>query len=78
MQKIMISMPDDLAEKLRWAFPARQRSKIIAGILSAEIARREQELHKIACQVESDDTLNNEMAEWEEATIEDGIQPESW
>jgi metal-responsive CopG/Arc/MetJ family transcriptional regulator len=78
MQKIMISMPDDLAEKIRWAFPAQQRSKIIAGILSAEIARREQELHEVACQVESEDTLNNEMAEWEEATIEDGIQPESW
>ena len=78
MQKIMISMPDDLAEKLRWAFPAQQRSEIIAGILSAEITRRDQELHKIARMVESDDVLNNEMAEWEEATIEDGIQPESW
>ena len=46
--------------------------------MSAEIARREQKLHKIACQVEPEDALNNEMAEWEEATIEDGIQPESW
>ncbi|MFZ3046826.1 MAG: hypothetical protein WA151_13005 [Desulfatirhabdiaceae bacterium] len=78
MQKIMISMPDDLAEKFRWMFPARQRSKIIAEILSAEIRNREKALYRKACQVEADTALNDDMKEWEDATIEDGLQSESW
>jgi len=51
----MISMPNDLAEKFRWMFPARQRSKIIA-----EIRNRKKALYLKACQVEADTALNGD------------------
>ncbi len=77
MQKVLVSLPDDLAVRMKQVIPARQRSKIIAMILEAEINRRENEFYKCARDVEADDALNNEMTDWE-ATISDGIESETW
>ncbi len=77
MQKVLVSLPDDLAARFKRIIPARQRSKIIAKILDAEIAKREHALYQCACDVEADNALNNEMGDWE-ATISDGIDSDSW
>jgi len=77
MQKILISLPDDLAKRMRAVFPNRKRSRIIAELLKAEIKRREQALYDCARAVEQDKALNAEMRDWDISTG-DGIEPESW
>jgi hypothetical protein len=37
MTKILISMPDQLAVRMRAAIPQRQRSKVIIKLIEAEI-----------------------------------------
>ena len=75
--KILVSLPDDLVMRMRAVIPNRQRSQIIAELLERELKKREQELYKCACDVEMDEKLNQEMADWE-VTVGDGIEPESW
>ena len=77
MQKVLVSLPDDLAMRMKRIIPTRQRSKIIAELLDAEVNKRENELYKCACDVEADDALNNEISCWE-VTSGDGIESESW
>ncbi len=61
MQKVLISLPDNLA-----------RSKIISELIEKEIKRREKSLYQCACEVEKDDALNREMEDWN-ITVGDGI-----
>ena len=77
MQKVLVSLPDDLAARMKRMIPTRHRSRIITKILEAEISKREHALYQCACEVESDSKLNNEMDDWE-ATVGDGIESESW
>jgi hypothetical protein len=77
MQKILVSLPDDLAKRMKRLIPTRNRSRIIAKILEAEVVRREEALYQCACEVEADSALNTEMDDWE-TTVGDGIEPESW
>ncbi|MGB9498184.1 MAG: hypothetical protein ACKVE4_00200 [Dissulfuribacterales bacterium] len=77
MQKVLVSLPDDLATRMKRMIPTRHRSRIIAKILEAEIAKREHALYQCACEVEADSNLNTEMDDWE-ATVGDGIESESW
>lgn len=73
MQKILISIPDSLACRLRVTIPSRSRSKVIAYLIAEEIERRENNLYACALKVEKDNVLNEEMKAWD-ITIEDGIE----
>jgi len=77
MQKVLVSLPDDLATRMRAVMPNRQRSRIIAEVLEKEINRREKELYECAKSVELDDALNKELSDWN-ITVGDGIETESW
>ena len=77
MQKILISLPDDLAARMRAVIPNRQRSKIIAEILENELKKRERKLYECASKVEADEALNKEMIDWD-VTAGDGIESETW
>ncbi|NOY70041.1 MAG: hypothetical protein GXP53_11260 [Deltaproteobacteria bacterium] len=77
MQKILVSLPDQLANRMKAILPNKQRSKIIAGILEREIVRREKDLYQCALEVEADRDLNDEMKDWN-ITTGDGIEPEPW
>lgn len=77
MEKVLISLPDDLARRMRVVIPSRQRSKVIAALLKNEVEQREQVLYGCACDVEADEALNEEMAEWE-ITTGDGLNNETW
>ena len=77
MQKILVSLPDDLATRMRWVIPSKKRSQVIASVLSLEIEKRERELYKVACEVENDSVLNQEMEEWN-GTSGDGVANETW
>lgn len=78
MEKILLSLPHELALRLRAAFPARQRSSIITRLIEKELKKREEALYQCACQVEKDQTLHQEMDAWK-VTLQDGLDSnESW
>lgn len=77
MEKVLISVPDQLAIRMRATIPPRQRSKLIAYLLEQEIQKREQKLYECALAVEKDTSLNDETSEWD-VTINDGLPDESW
>lgn len=77
MTKVLISVPDKLAMRMRAAIPPRQRSKIITHLIEKEVIRREQALYKCAAAVEKDAALNAEMQEWD-TTLTDGLNDEPW
>ncbi|OGT57326.1 MAG: hypothetical protein A3F43_05270 [Gammaproteobacteria bacterium RIFCSPHIGHO2_12_FULL_42_10] len=72
MEKVLISLPDQLAVRLRATIPPRQRSKIITHLIEKEVIKREQTLYECALAVEKDHSLQQEMEEWD-ITINDGL-----
>ena len=77
MQKVLVSLPDNLAERMRAVIPNRQRSKVLSNLLEKEVEKREAALYLCACDVEADEALNKEMADWN-ATMDDGLENETW
>ena len=77
MQKVLVSLPDDLAGRMRAVIPNRQRSRVISEVLEKEVQKREKQLYQCAKSVETDDAMNNEMSDWN-ITVGDGIEAESW
>ncbi len=77
MSKVLISIPDELAFRMRAIIPVRQRSKIIAFLIEKEINKREQALYDCAVAVEKDEALNKEMEDWD-STAGDGLNDETW
>ncbi|MDR3492089.1 MAG: hypothetical protein P4M12_08630 [Gammaproteobacteria bacterium] len=75
MHKVLISLPDQLATRMRATIPDRQRSKIIATLLEIEILRREKALYECALAVENDEALKSDMAIWD-VTVNDGLNEE--
>lgn len=72
MEKVLISLPNQLAARMRATIPARQRSKIITRLIEEEIKKREHALYECAVAVENDNDLNLEMEEWD-VTLIDGL-----
>ncbi len=77
MDKLLISVPNQLASRFRAPVPATQRSKVIVKLLEVELKKREQLLYQTALAVEQDDLLHQEMLDWN-VTINDGLEDESW
>jgi hypothetical protein len=77
VQKVLISLPDNLVKRMKVFIPQRQRSKVFSDLIEKEIERREQSLYRCACEVEKDDALNQEMEDWD-VTVGDGIDDETW
>ncbi|HPN98933.1 MAG TPA: hypothetical protein PLX88_10165 [Syntrophorhabdaceae bacterium] len=77
MEKILVSLPNDLVKRMRTVIPARKRSQVINDLLEREIVRREEVLFQCALAVEKDEALNQEMTDWD-ITAGDGIEPETW
>ncbi|GEM_PF-297110 len=72
MQKVLISLPDQLAIRMRATIPSRQRSKVFTHLIEEEIEKRERALYECAVAVEQDMALHQEMDEWN-VTINDGL-----
>lgn len=77
MHKMLFSIPDQLAARLKATIPQRQRSKVIACLIEEEVARREKMLYECAAAVEKDQHLQDEMKDWD-TTLQDGLEDESW
>jgi hypothetical protein len=76
-EKILISIPHELAMRMRVSIEARQRSKLIANLIEKEVIKREKQLYDSACLVEQDQLLNQEMQDFD-VTIADGLDNEAW
>jgi len=72
MEKVLVSLPSGLVARMRAVIPARKRSKIFAALVEKEIEKREHALYECALAVEKDQTLHQEMEEWD-ATLGDGL-----
>lgn len=77
MAKVLISIPDKIASRMRASIPAKQRSKIIVQLIKKEIEKREKVLYECAAIVEQDNELSQEMNDWD-VTLQDGLADESW
>jgi metal-responsive CopG/Arc/MetJ family transcriptional regulator len=76
MQKILISIPDSLAERVRYSIPTGKRSAVIVRLIEQEVDAREHQLSECALAVEQDQALHEELADWE-ITIADGLTEET-
>jgi hypothetical protein len=76
-QQLLLHLPDELVRRLRRAVPARQRSKFIQDLLEQALPPdgvvETDPLYLAALSVEADEALAAEMAEWEPATVADGV-----
>ena len=72
MEKTLISLPDQLAVRMRSVITDRQRSKTITHLIEKEVEKRERLLYECALVVENDSALNKEMDEWN-ITLNDGL-----
>jgi hypothetical protein len=75
MQRISISLPDELVVKMKVLIPQPEYNQFFIQLLERELQIREQALYRCACEVETDQVLNQEMSEWN-VTTADGIKNE--
>jgi mRNA interferase MazF len=79
-EQLLVRLPEELVRRFKRAVAPRQRSKFIEPLLEQALPPDEvsdsDPLYQAALAVEQDETLAGEMAEWEEATIEDGFGPD--
>lgn len=75
--QLLVRLPDDLARRFKRSVAPRQRSRFIENLLEQALPPVEVDdddpLYQAALAVEQDEQLGAEMAEWETATIGDGI-----
>ncbi len=75
--QLLIRLPPELARRFKRRVALRQRSKFIERLLEEALPADEiaddDPLYQAALAVERDHRLSSEMAEWEEATIADGL-----
>lgn len=71
--QLLFHLPDHLATRFKAHVPARQRSEFIARLMESALPIEEDPLYQIAVEVEQDEALNEEMREWREALVAEGI-----
>jgi hypothetical protein len=76
-QQLLLHLPDELVRRLKRSVPARLRSKFIQDLLEQALPPdgvvETDPLYQAALAAEEDARLTAEMAEWEPATIHDGV-----
>ena len=77
MTQLLLHLPDDLVRRFRRTVAPRQRSRFVQRLLEDALPAAEPEgddpLYQAALAVEADADLSAEMAEWEAATLDDGL-----
>ena len=75
--QLLVRLPEGLVKRFKRNVSARQRSKFIQRLLEealpSEDGSDDDPLYQTALAVEKDEQLASEMAEWETATIDDGL-----
>jgi len=76
-QQLLVRLPEELARRLKRRVPPRGRSAFIQQLLEQALPADtgdDDPLYQAALEVERDDRLTQEMAEWD-VTAEDGLKP---
>lgn len=71
--QVLVHLPDDLALRFKQKVPARKRSAFIAELLREALPAESDSLYQGALEVEQDEALNAEMAQWD-VTVGDGLE----
>lgn len=75
--QVLIHLPDQLVRRCKRHISLRQRSRFIQRLLEdalpPEVGGDDNPLYQAALALEKEDELASEIAEWEAATIEDGL-----
>ena len=74
--QLLVHLPDGLLRRFKRHVSVRQRSRFIQRLLEDALPpedRDDDPLYQAALAVEEDETLADEMAEWEAASIADGL-----
>jgi hypothetical protein len=75
-QQLLLRLPEELVRRFRRAVPGRERSLFVQHLLEQALPAEDSDddpLYRAALEVERDSQLNTEMAEWESATLGDGL-----
>ncbi|MFH0786439.1 MAG: hypothetical protein V2B13_02365 [Pseudomonadota bacterium] len=64
-------MPDRLAKRFQAAVPPRQRSRVLAELLTQELKKKEKALEEACLSANRDKLLEREIYEWQ--AFEDGF-----
>ncbi len=75
-QQLLIRLPEELAKRLKRRVPARERSAFVQRLLEQALPASDGEddpLYRAALEVERDEQLAAEMAEWD-AAADDGLE----
>jgi hypothetical protein len=76
-QQLLLRLPEDLVRRLRRTIAPRERSKFVQHLLEQALppdaVTESDPLYRAALAAEQDEALAAEMAEWETATIDDGL-----
>jgi len=78
-QQLLVRLPEELARRLRRQVPARGRSAFVQHLLEQALAPEDGEndpLYQTALDVEQDERLAAEMAEWD-GTVADGLEAQA-
>jgi predicted transcriptional regulator len=72
--QLLIRLPDELVKRFKRNVSVRQRSRFIARLLDQALPPSDTDpLYQAALAAEKDTDLSAEMAEWENAAINDGL-----
>ena len=75
--QVLIQLPDQLVRRCKPHISVGQRSRFIKRLLEdalpPEVGGDDNPLYQAALALEKEDELASEIAEWEAATIEDGL-----
>ena len=72
MTSLLLSLPDDLALRLKASVPARRRSQFVAALLERELGKQDDALTRAALAVEKDRAVNADIKAWD-LTAADGF-----
>jgi len=75
-EQLLLRLPEDLVSRFKRAVPARERSAFVRQLLEQALPAESDDLDPLylaAVAVERDEALAAEMAEWQVATIGDGL-----
>ena len=78
-EQLLLRLPEDLVSRFKRAVPARERSAFVRQLLEQALPVDSDDLDPLylaAVAVERDEALAAEMAEWQVATIGDGLSNE--
>lgn len=75
-EQLLLRLPEDLLRRFRRAVPSGERTMFVQQLLEQALPAADSDddpLYRAALEVERDTQLNAEMAEWESATLGNGL-----